>query len=50
MTGRWGKELRDNLKQRHIKSELKNLSHVEYLKWDFKDFRGIDINDLDFYA
>ncbi len=51
LTGRWGKEIMDGLKEYHSTNpELKNLTHKEFLIMDYKQFRGIDSNNFNPYT
>lgn len=49
MSGRWGKELMENLKERHLNGNMNHLSYRDYLIWDYKMFRGIDVYNFNFY-
>ena len=50
MTGRWGHEMIEILKERHlIDKNLKNESHEKYLIYDYYKFREINITNFNFY-
>lgn len=51
LSGRWGKEMMDILKERHSDNEeLNEISHKDYLVIDYKKFRGIDSNSFNPYV
>ena len=50
MTGRWGKEMSEISKQRHREDRyMKHGSYKEYLIYEYKKFRNIDLHNFDFF-
>lgn len=50
LTGRWGSEMMNILKERHYLDEnMKDKSHQEYILHDYLNFRNIDFKNFDFY-
>lgn len=54
VTGRWGLEVRGRIREDQKMNEkmsgIKFKNHKEYMIFDYKNYRGIDLNTFDFYS